>query len=105
MREGHRVTACEFDADAATLDVACRTTATSAGACASARWSTPPAGTGLLAKKFGLRTDEPRLANIAIFSHFSGVPRRAPATGRTTSGSIARNDAGWFWVIPISRRS
>lgn len=30
----------------------------------------------LLSRKFGLRIDEPRLANIAVFSHYSGVPRR-----------------------------
>jgi flavin-dependent dehydrogenase len=55
----------------------------------------------LLSRKFDLRVDEPRLANIAVFSHYSGVPR---PDGRR-SGDIrivARKDLGWFWLIPIS---
>ena len=100
VREGHRVSACEFGPDAATLDF------------------TPPEGApgrirvralvdatgreGLMARKLGLRTDEPRLANIAIFSHYTGVPRLAgdrPDDIRL----IARSDSGWFWLIPISK--
>jgi flavin-dependent dehydrogenase len=56
---------------------------------------------GLLSRKFNLRVDEPRLANVAVFSHYSGVPRQE---GRR-SGDIrivARDDLGWFWLIPIS---
>src|SRR6185503_3950824 len=56
---------------------------------------------GLLSRKFNLRVDEPRLANVAVFSHYSGVPRQE---GRR-SGDIrvvARQDLGWFWLIPIS---
>jgi flavin-dependent dehydrogenase len=56
---------------------------------------------GLLSRKFNLRVDEPRLANVAFFSHYSGVPRQE---GRR-SGDIrivARDDLGWFWLIPIS---
>ena len=56
----------------------------------------------LLARRFNLRRDEPALANIAVFSHYAGVPR---AEGRR-SGDIrvvARADGGWFWLIPISR--
>ena len=56
---------------------------------------------GLLARKFDLRRDEPLLANIAIFSHYSNVPRlggNAPNDIRI----VARNDSGWFWLIPIS---
>jgi flavin-dependent dehydrogenase len=55
----------------------------------------------ILARKFNLRIAEPRLANLAVFSHYSGVPRR---DGRR-SGDIrivAREDLGWFWMIPIS---
>jgi len=55
----------------------------------------------ILGRKFNLRVDEPRLANVAVFSHYSGVPR---PEGRR-SGDIrivARNDLGWFWLIPIS---
>jgi len=56
---------------------------------------------GLLARKLGLRRDDPRLANIAVFSHYSGVPRNE---GRRAGDIriIARPDLGWFWMIPIS---
>src|SRR5687768_11056629 len=55
----------------------------------------------LLSRRFNLRVHEPALANIAVFSHYAGVPR---GTGRR-SGDIrvvARADTGWFWLIPIS---
>lgn len=100
VREGHRVTGCEFDSEAAILDVV------------------PPDGTavriraralvdatgrqGLIARKFGLRTEEPRLANIAIFSHYSGVPL-LPGDRPNDIRIIARADSGWFWLIPISK--
>jgi FADH2-dependent halogenase len=60
---------------------------------ASGRW-------GLLARKLDLRVPEPRLANIAIFSHFSGIPR-ASGPRPTDIRIIAREDLGWIWVIPI----
>src|SRR5262249_59722104 len=56
---------------------------------------------GFLSRKFSLRVDEPRLRNVAVFSHYSGIPR---ASGRR-SGDIrivACRDLGWFWIIPIS---
>jgi flavin-dependent dehydrogenase len=57
---------------------------------------------GLIARKFNLRTDEPRLANIAIFSHYTNVPRlKGPRPDDIRL--IARSDAGWFWLIPISK--
>lgn len=56
---------------------------------------------GLLARKFDLRIMEPRLASVAVFSHYSGVPRRS---GRRAGDItiVAREDLGWFWLIPIS---
>ena len=56
---------------------------------------------GLLSRKFDLRVDEPRLANLAVFSHYSGVPRQ---DGRRAGDIriVARGDLGWFWLIPIS---
>jgi 2-polyprenyl-6-methoxyphenol hydroxylase-like FAD-dependent oxidoreductase len=38
---------------------------------------------------------------VAVFSHYSGVPR---ADGRRAGDIrvIARDDGGWFWMIPIS---
>jgi flavin-dependent dehydrogenase len=55
----------------------------------------------LLGHRFNLRLDEPSLSNVAVFSHFSGVPR---AAGRRSGDIriIARTDMGWFWMIPIS---
>jgi flavin-dependent dehydrogenase len=56
---------------------------------------------GILARRFALRIDEPDLANVAIFSHYAGVPR---ADGRRAGDIriVARRDLGWFWMIPIS---
>ena len=55
----------------------------------------------LLSRKFDLRVAEPKLANIAVFSHYSNVPRRE---GRRAGDIriVARPDLGWFWMIPIS---
>jgi flavin-dependent dehydrogenase len=56
---------------------------------------------GILARRFGLRIEEPDLANVAVFSHYAGVPR---AGGRRAGDIriVARRDLGWFWMIPIS---
>src|SRR5260221_129261 len=56
---------------------------------------------GLLATKFRLRSDEPGLANIAIFAHYKGVPL-LPGDRPNDIRLIAREDSGWFWLIPIS---
>ena len=81
VREGHRVLDVSFDRDGVDLDVA------HTGA------PGPPAekqtmrvraravidGSGrasLLAQRFELRRHEPDLANVAVFSHYTGVPRR-----------------------------
>jgi flavin-dependent dehydrogenase len=56
---------------------------------------------GVLSRKFNLRVDEPSLRNLALFSHYSGVPR----TDGRRAGDIrivARHDLGWFWILPIS---
>jgi FADH2-dependent halogenase len=99
IHEGHRVLDVAFDADGVTATVqgsgeAPRTVRARAIVDASGRGA-------LLSRKFGLRIDEPRLANLAVFSHYSGVPRR---DGRRAGDIrvIARDDLGWFWMIPIS---
>jgi flavin-dependent dehydrogenase len=94
VREQHRVTACEFTSDAAVLEVEGYTVRARALVDATGRQ-------GLLAKKFDLRTDEPRLANIAIFSHYSGVPL-LEGDRPNDIRIVARSDSGWFWLIPIS---
>ncbi len=91
-----------FDADGVTATVQRPRRATGTASRVRARAIIDASGRGgLLSRKFGLRIDEPRLANIAVFSHYSGVPRQ---TGRR-SGDIrivSRGDLGWFWLIPIS---
>ncbi|MEO8277090.1 MAG: NAD(P)/FAD-dependent oxidoreductase, partial [Thermoanaerobaculia bacterium] len=99
VREGHRVTACNFDDSAATIDFASEGTSGTVRARAMVDAS---GRQGLMAKKLNLRTEEPRLANIAIFSHFSGVPK-LEGDRPDDIRMVARADAGWFWIIPISK--
>lgn len=99
VREGHRVTACEFSSEAATLDF---TKPDGTAGRVRVRAVVDATGrNGMIAKKFGLRSEEPLLANIAIYSHYKGVPLlegERPNDIRI----VARSDAGWFWLIPIS---
>jgi FADH2-dependent halogenase len=99
VREEHRVLDAAFDP--AGVTVTFRDSADSAREIRVAAVVDASGRFGLLARKFGLRVDEPRLANIAVFSHYSGVPR---ADGRRAGDIrvIARADLGWFWLIPIS---
>jgi flavin-dependent dehydrogenase len=99
VREGHRVLDVSFDRDGVTVayrDAEGREASVRAAAVVDASGRV-----GVLARKLGLRVPEPRLSNIAIFAHYSGVPR---AEGRRAGDIriIARADLGWFWVIPIS---
>src|SRR5881394_3844623 len=101
VREACNVTACEFTPDAAILDVASRGNTAAARVCVRALVDATGRG-GLLARKFNLRTEEPRLANIAIYSHYTNVPRlEGPRPDDIRL--IARSDTGWFWLIPISK--
>ena len=101
VREGCNVTGCEFTPDAAILDVASRVDGATSRLHVRALVDATGRG-GLLARKFNLRTEEPRLANIAIFSHYTNVPRlEGPRPDDIRL--IARSDAGWFWLIPISK--
>jgi flavin-dependent dehydrogenase len=99
VHERHRVHEVQFDGDGVTLTVQGPD---------GDRWPVRAKAiidasgrAGLLSRKFSLRVDEPRLQNVAIFSHYSGVPR---PSGRR-SGDIrivACQNLGWFWIIPIS---
>jgi flavin-dependent dehydrogenase len=101
VREGCHVTTCEFAPDAAILDVA--SSADVATGRVHVRAIVDATGRrGLIARKFNLRTEEPLLANIAIFSHYTNVPRLG-GTRPDDIRLIARSDAGWFWLIPISK--
>lgn len=102
VREACNVITCEFAPDAAILDVAsCGDTAGTQRVRVRALVDATGRG-GLIARKFNLRTEEPRLANIAIYSHYTNVPR-LQALRPDDIRLIARNDAGWFWLIPISK--
>jgi flavin-dependent dehydrogenase len=100
VREGHRVSAFEFTPDAALLEFAANDGTT--GRVRVHALVDATGRQGLIAKKFDLRTDEPRLANIAIFAHFKGVPR-LEGDRPDDIRLIARADSGWFWMIPISK--
>jgi flavin-dependent dehydrogenase len=99
VRERHRVLDVSFDDHGVTVsvqDAGAGTRHVRAHAVIDA------SGRGLLlSRKFGLRVDEPRLANTAVFSHFSGVPRQ-PGRRAGDIRIVARTDLGWFWLIPIS---
>ena len=95
VREAHRVNNAEFAPDGVTLDVNdAQQIRVRALVDATGRF-------GLVAKKFNLRSDEPRLANVAVFSHYTGVPR-LEGDRPNDIRIIARSDSGWFWLIPIS---
>jgi flavin-dependent dehydrogenase len=98
VREGHRVLDAVFDDDGVSVTVQGEGTPRAVRAQAIVDAS----GRGaLLSRKFDLRVPEPRLANLAVFSHYSGVPRQ---DGRRAGDIriVAREDMGWFWMIPIS---
>jgi FADH2-dependent halogenase len=100
VREEHRVTSSEFTSDAATIGFE---SASGDSGSVRVRALVDASGrAGLMARKFDLRKDEPRLANIAIFSHYTGVPR-LPGNRPDDIRIVACADAGWFWLIPISK--
>lgn len=94
VREGTHIASCEFTNDAATV-------AWSGGSVRVQAIVDATGRNGLLARKFNLRVDEPRLANIAIYSHYSGVPLLDDDRPNDIR-IVACEDAGWFWLIPIA---
>ena len=98
VREHHRVMQCAFDSTGVSVSVA---NAASSMTLRAPMLIDASGRAALLGHKFKLRVDEPDLANVAVFSHYSGVPR---ASGRRSGDIrvIARADLGWFWLIPIS---
>jgi flavin-dependent dehydrogenase len=100
VRQGHRVLNVDFDADGVTVAVQDDRGSPSQGVRGKVVIDASGRGS-LLSRRFNLRVDEPRLANLAVFSHYSGVPR---ASGRRAGDIriVSRPDLGWFWMIPIS---
>ena len=94
VREETHIASCEFTNDAATV-------AWSGGSVRVQAIVDATGRNGLLARKFNLRVDEPRLANIAIYSHYSGVPLLDDDRPNDIR-IVACEDAGWFWLIPIA---
>ena len=96
--EGRRVESCAFDAAGASVRLA---EGAGAGRELRVRAVVDASGrAGVLARDFGLRRGESRLANVGVFSHFHGVEPR----GDGRAGDIvlvSRRDAGWFWFIPV----
>jgi flavin-dependent dehydrogenase len=104
VREGHRVLEVTFQADGVTAIVREPAGDGHAGATTALRAHVvvdASGRAGVLARRLGLRVDEPTLKNVAIFSHYARVPR---GEGRRAGDIrvVARRDAGWFWLIPIS---
>jgi flavin-dependent dehydrogenase len=104
VRERHRVVDIAFDDDG--VQVTYRVSGDGQGdggdAILRGRMLIDASGrASLLGRRFNLRVDEPGLANLAVFSHFAGVPR---GEGRRAGDIriVARADGGWFWLIPIS---
>ena len=99
VREGHRVVDVALDADGVTVSF--RDAQDRPGEVRVAAVVDASGRVGVLARKFDLRVEEPGLDNIAVFAHYSGVPR---AEGRRAGDIriVARDDLGWFWLIPIS---
>jgi len=98
VREGSRVTGVDFDADGVTVRCADAAGGERVRAVVDATGRA-----GLLARQLGLREDEPRLANVAIYGHYSGLPA-APGRSGGDIVIVTRRDAGWFWLIPIDAR-
>ena len=92
VREGHRVTGCEFTPDAALLDF--EPPQGDAGRVRVCALVDATGRQGLIARKFGLRTEEPRLANIAVFSHYRACRCWAGAGRMTFASSPETTPAG-----------
>jgi flavin-dependent dehydrogenase len=101
VRERHRVHSATFDGDGVTLMVQDSDGETPAWPVRARALVDASGRAGLLSRKFGLRLDEPRLANVAVFSHYSNVPR-PPGRRAGDIRIVACRDLGWFWMIPIS---
>jgi len=101
VRQGCRVLDVAVEAGGVTATIQA-TNGTSAAHAVRGQAVIDASGRGsVLSRKLRLRIDEPRLANLAVFSHYSNVPRRE---GRRAGDIriVSRPDLGWFWLIPIS---
>ena len=94
VREQHRVLDVAFDDGGVTATVQ-DIEGGSAPLVVRARAIVDASGRGaLLSRKFNLRIDEPRLASLAVFSHYSGVPRGEGRRAGTSASSRVRTSDG-----------
>lgn len=56
---------------------------------------------GMLARRFELRQEDPQLRNAAIFSHFKGAHRDPGIDEGATLVMETRDKDSWFWYIPL----
>src|SRR5262245_27658639 len=75
VREQQRVVDLAFDDDGVTAAVQAADGGSSVRTLRACAVIDASGRGALLARKFDLRVEEPRLANVAVFSHYSGVPR------------------------------
>lgn len=96
--QGCRAEDAQFDDDGVTITLAdadgSRQVRVAAVVDASGRY-------GFLARRFGTRTVDPLLQNIAVHGQFTGVPRPEGRRGGDIR-MVTRPDRGWFWFIPLS---
>ncbi|MFQ5651106.1 MAG: NAD(P)/FAD-dependent oxidoreductase [bacterium] len=57
----------------------------------------------LLSRKLRISTEEPRLQNAAIYSHFEGAARDEGIDGGATIIFHTQDGSSWFWYIPLHR--
>jgi flavin-dependent dehydrogenase len=55
---------------------------------------------GFLARKYDLRVPDPELRKLAVYAHFTGVPRDEGLRGGDIR-IVSHKELGWAWLIPL----
>jgi len=58
---------------------------------------------GVVARHLGLRERDTTLQRVAVFNHFTGIPRDPEAPGDIRI--VSRGDMGWWWLIPLDEET
>ncbi len=98
VRQGAQALDAEFDDGGVTVTYEHEGTRTRARVAAVVDAS---GRSGFLARRHSRRRYDDLLRNVAVHSHYEGIPR---PTGRAAGDIriVTRPDRGWFWLIPIS---